>query len=69
MLLLIRFTETDTPLISTTEVYNTTQKMKSSIKDFSSKSSSHLLNKSLMENFIFCAVQITLKVSPQLINV
>ena len=42
-----------------------TQKMKFSIKDFSSKSDqirsflwiwSHLLNKSLMKNFIFCAV-------------
>ena len=69
MLLLIRFTEIDTPLISTTEVCNSTQKMKSSIKDFFSKFSSHLLNKSLMENFIFCAVQIFLKVSPQLIKV
>ena len=46
----------------------TTQKMKFSIKDFFSKCDqirrklriwSHLLTKSLMENFIFCAVQIT----------
>ena len=45
---------------------NTTQKMKFSIKDFFSKCdqirrklriSSHLLKKSLMENFIFCAVK------------
>ena len=36
----------------------TAQKMKFSIKDFSSKLRiwSHLLKKSLMENFIFCAV-------------
>ena len=38
----------------------TAQKMKFSVKDFSSKSFlriwSHLLKKSLMENFIFCAV-------------
>ena len=43
----------------------TTQKMKFSIKDFSSKSDQirtklqiwlHLLEKSLMENFIFCVV-------------
>ena len=43
----------------------TTQKIKFSIKDFFSKCDqirrkmriwSHLLNKSLMENFIFCAV-------------
>ena len=46
----------------------TAQKMKLSIKDFSSKCNqirrflriwSHLLEKSLMENFIFCAVQST----------
>ena len=43
---------------------NTAQKMKFSIKDFSSKcdqtavSSSHLLEKFLMQNFIFCAVQL-----------
>ena len=44
---------------------STTQKIKFSIKDFFSKCDqirrkmriwSHLLNKSLMENFIFCAV-------------
>ena len=44
---------------------HTTQKMKFSIKDFFSKCAqihrklriwSHLLEKSLMENFIFCAV-------------
>ena len=47
--------------------YNTAQKMKFSIKDFFSKCDqirsflriwSHLLKKSLMENFIFCAVQV-----------
>ena len=47
-----------------------TAQMKFSIKDFSSKRSqirwklriwSHLLKKSLMENFIFCAVWETLK--------
>ena len=46
------------------EIY-TAQKMKFSIKDFSSKCDQirrklriwpHLLEKSLMENFIFCAV-------------
>ena len=46
----------------------TAQKMKFSIKDFFSKCDqirqklriwSHLLNKSLMENFIFCAVLAT----------
>ena len=46
------------------------QKMKLSIKDFFSKCdqvrrklriSSHLLKKSLMENFIFCAAEIVLK--------
>ena len=46
--------------------YHTAQKMKFSIKNFFSKSDqirsflwiwSHLLKKSLMENFIFCAVQ------------
>ena len=45
---------------------NTAQKMKFSIKDFSSKCDqirsfrriwSHLLEKSLMEHFTFCAVQ------------
>ena len=37
----------------------TAQKMKFSVKLFFSKSEeiSHLLKKSLMENFIFCAVQ------------
>ena len=39
---------------------NTAQKVKSTIKDFFSKSEqriwSHLLKKSLMENFILCAV-------------
>ena len=30
--------------------------MKFSIKDFSSKCDEHLLEKSFMENFIFCAV-------------
>ena len=35
---------------------STTQKMKFSIKDFSSKCD-HLLKKSLMENLIFCAVK------------
>ena len=48
--------------------YFTTQKMKFSIKDFFSKCVqiriflriwSHLLKKSLMKNFIFCAVLIT----------
>ena len=47
------------------EQINTTQKVKFSIKDFFSKCDktrrklqiwSHLLKKSLMENFIFCAV-------------
>ena len=46
---------------------NTAQKMKFSIKDFFSKCDqirrklwiwSHLLKKSLMENFMFCAVKI-----------
>ena len=46
---------------------NTAQKMKFSIKDFFSKCDqirrklriwSHLLKKSLMQNFIFCAVKI-----------
>ena len=36
--------------------HNTAQKMKFSIKDFPSSSWSHLLKKSLMQNFIFCAV-------------
>ena len=48
--------------------YVTAQKMKFSINDFSSKCDqicrklriwSHLLKKSLMENFIFCAVRCT----------
>ena len=48
-----------------TEISNTAQKMKLSIKDFFSKCEqirrklriwSHLLKKTLMENFIFCAV-------------
>ena len=47
-------------------VQNTAQKMKFSIKDFFSKCDqihsflriwSHLMNKSLMENFIFCAIK------------
>ena len=46
-------------------IYNTSQKMKFSIKYFFSKCDqicrklwvwSHLLKKSLMENFIFCAI-------------
>ena len=46
-------------------IYNTAQKMKFSIKDFYSKCDqirrklriwSHLLKKSSMEDFIFCAV-------------
>ena len=50
------------------ESTHTAQKMKFSIKDFFSKcdqirmkrrSWSHLLKKSLMENFIFCAVSKT----------
>ena len=44
------------------KIINTAQKMKFSIKDFFSKcdqirSCSHLLKKSLLENFIFCAVK------------
>ena len=43
--------------------FYTTEKMKFSIKDFFSKDDlriwSHLLKKSLMENFIFCAVLVT----------
>ena len=48
------------------KIPNTAQKMKFSIKDFCSKCDqtrsfqriwSHLLKKSLMENFIFCAVK------------
>ena len=48
---------------------NTTQKMKFSIKDFFSKGDqirrklrilSYSLKKSLMENFIFCAVEVYL---------
>ena len=42
-------------------IISTAQKMKSSIKDFFSKCDqiqSHLLKKSLMENFIFCAVKV-----------
>ena len=51
------------------KAYNTAQKMKFSIKDFFDKCDqivsflrilSHLLKKSLMKNFIFCAVQPTL---------
>ena len=47
-------------------IMNIAQKMKFSIKDFSSKCGqirsflriwSHLLEKSLMENFIFCVVE------------
>ena len=47
-------------------ITNTAQKMKFSIKDFFSKCNqiqsflriwSHLIKKSLMENFIFCAVK------------
>ena len=50
---------------SRTDTKHTAQKMKFSIKDFFSKCEqirsflricSHLLKKSLMENFIFCAV-------------
>ena len=49
-------------------ILNTVQRKKSSIKDFFSKCDqirrklriwSHLLKKSLMENFIFCAVELT----------
>ena len=49
------------------ELWDTAQKMKFSSKDFFSKYDqtrsflgiwSHLLKKSLMENFIFCAVRI-----------
>ena len=52
-------------LYDTSQLYLTVQKMKFSIKDFFSKCDqirrklriwSHLLKKSLMENFIFCAV-------------
>ena len=52
--------------IMSLHVYSTAQKMKFSIKDFFSKCDqicnllriwSHLLNKSLTENFIFCSVQ------------
>ena len=52
--------------------HNTAQKMKFSIKDFFSRYDqirrklriwSHLLKKSLMENFIFCAVYATKKAS------
>ena len=59
------FKNTSTKLISTTYI---PKKMKFSIKDFFSKChqihsflriSSHLLKKSLMENFIFCAVLCT----------
>ena len=51
----------------------TAQKMKLSIKDFSSKCNQihsflriwfHLLEKSLMENFIFCAVLIIREKNP-----
>ena len=57
------------PLIWLVFCISTGQKMKFSIKDFSSKCDqirsflriwSHLLKKSLMANFIFCAVQISL---------
>ena len=53
-------------VIKTGKVVSTAQKMKFSIKDFFSKCDqirsflriwSHLLKKSLMENFIFCAVE------------
>ena len=54
-------------LVTVAQTYpNTKKKMKFSIKDFSGKSDqihknlkiwSHLLKKSLMENFIFCAVK------------
>ena len=56
------FSTRDTPK----KTVNTAQKMKFSIKDFSNKCDqirrklqiwSHLLKKSLMENFIFCAVK------------
>ena len=51
----------------------TAQKIKLSIKDFFSKCDqirsflriwSHLLRKSLMENFIFCAVPVPVKRTP-----
>ena len=53
-----------------TNMTNTVQKMKFSIKDFFGKYDqihsylqiwSHLLKKLLMENFIFCAVSINIK--------
>ena len=56
------------PYIIICKSMDTAQKMKFSIKDFSSKCDQtccflriwpHLLEKSLMENFIFCAVGIT----------
>ena len=58
-------------LLSERHVIHTAQKMKFSIKDLFSKCDqirrklriwSHLLKKSLMENFIFCAVTNTRKV-------
>ena len=57
--------ENTDPYIITCKSMDTAQTMKFSIKDFSSKCDqtrsflriwSHLLEKSLMENFIFCAV-------------
>ena len=57
-------------LVRPAHVQITAQKMKFSIKDFFSKCDqiprfmriwSHLLKKSLMENFIFCAVNVTLQ--------
>ena len=53
------------PIITQTKPTNSAQKMNFSIKDFFSKCDqirkklqiwSHLLKKSLMKNFIFCAV-------------
>ena len=53
----------------TVPLKSTAQKMKFSIKDFSSKCDqirsfvqiwSHLLKKSLMTNFIFCAVKVAM---------
>ena len=58
--------------MSNCQAHITTQKMKFSIKDFFSKCDeirsflriwSHLLKKSLMENFIFCAVEHKLNIN------
>ena len=60
--------ENTDPYIIICKSMDTAQTMKFSIKDFSSKCDqtrsflriwSHLLKKSLMENFIFCAVGVT----------